>query len=277
MEERQETGDPRSSRRRENTQRVLVAFVGIPIALFCVIRGGLVLLALAGVFALGGLREYNRLAFEPGDGAVRYVTLLGGVAFLVLGYAGQGSTFPLATIGCIAVAGLLEISTGGVTGALGRITRACFGAIYIGLPFAHMPMLRELPEIGVSALLFVLFVTWGTDSAAFFVGRSVGRHKLSRVSPSKSVEGSVGGLLGAMLVGLAFRGGLLMPVWEILALSACTSIAGQLGDLLESLIKRDAGVKDSGRSLPGHGGVLDRIDSLLISIPVAYYLISLLI
>jgi phosphatidate cytidylyltransferase len=126
---------------------------------------------------------------------------------------------------------------------------------------------------GLIYLLFALLVTWANDTMAYFIGSKFGKHKLCpNISPNKSVQGSLGGLAGGMIcvivIALIFKKPLLvMAIMGFLAV-----VAGQLGDLIESVIKRNAGVKDSGNFLPGHGGVLDRFDSLLLVAPVVYYM-----
>jgi phosphatidate cytidylyltransferase len=150
-----------------------------------------------------------------------------------------------------------------------------FGTVYIGFMFAYTLLLRFIP--GGDGLIFTLFtvlVTWANDTAAYFVGINFGKHKLSpRISPKKSVEGSLGGLAGgifaAIIIALAFG----KPIPHLIGLGVLVVIAGQFGDLIESIIKRNAGVKDSGSFMPGHGGVLDRFDSLLMSGPVVYYFV----
>jgi phosphatidate cytidylyltransferase len=131
-------------------------------------------------------------------------------------------------------------------------------------------------------LVFPLVVTWASDIGAFFVGRTVGGRKLiPSVSPGKTVSGAIGGLVASMLVAWAYARWVLVPVaslgftpWGALAFGAAISVAAQVGDLFESLLKREGGVKDSSRIIPGHGGVLDRFDSLIFVLPVAYLLLG---
>jgi phosphatidate cytidylyltransferase len=125
---------------------------------------------------------------------------------------------------------------------------------------------------GAGWLALVVAACWAADTAAYAVGKTLGRHKLCpSISPGKTVEGAVGGLIGAMLLTFLLGQWLGLPTGHALALGALLGVAGQLGDLAESKLKRWAGVKDSGSILPGHGGVLDRFDSLLVNAPLAYY------
>lgn len=151
------------------------------------------------------------------------------------------------------------------------------GALYIGFGGAGLLHLRALPQ-GSFWVLVVLVCIWLTDTFAFFVGSRLRGPKLwPAISPGKTISGAVGGLvggsLGALCTGLLFLPH--EPPGELLIIGVVTSIAGQLGDLVESAYKRMAGVKDSGNLLPGHGGMLDRIDSLLFAAPVAFYLITI--
>ena len=140
---------------------------------------------------------------------------------------------------------------------------------------------------GALLLLLPLLMTWASDIGAYAVGRTVGRHKLiPAVSPGKTVEGAVGGLAAGILVAWAYTHFILHPAVSIdfkraplglLGFGVVLGAAAQVGDLVESLLKRDAGVKDSSRLLPGHGGILDRVDSLLFVLPIAFVLLSVLL
>ena len=146
------------------------------------------------------------------------------------------------------------------------------GLILIALPLTSAIRLYGVGTEGPKLLMFVLVITWIGDTAAYFVGRAIGKHPLAPVlSPKKSWEGSIASILGALLVALVFAKWLIVPLPHLLAMATVGNIAGQAGDLLESAYKRSAGVKDSGSLLPGHGGVLDRIDALILAIPVVWY------
>ncbi|HEY6389329.1 MAG TPA: phosphatidate cytidylyltransferase [Candidatus Acidoferrum sp.] len=146
------------------------------------------------------------------------------------------------------------------------------GLLLVGLPLTYAIRLHASGTDGPRLLMFVLVITWAGDTAAYFVGRAIGKHPLAPVlSPKKSWEGTIASILGALLVAVVFARWLLVPLPHLLAMAAVGNIAGQAGDLLESAYKRSAGVKDSGSLLPGHGGVLDRIDALILAIPVVWY------
>lgn len=144
--------------------------------------------------------------------------------------------------------------------------------ILIAFPLSYTVRLHGLGTQGSLLLLFVLVLTWVGDTSAYFVGRSVGSHALApHLSPKKTWEGTVASFLGSLIVAVIFARFMTVPVPHLLGMAAVGNVAGQVGDLLESAYKRSAGIKDSGSLLPGHGGVLDRIDALILAIPVVWY------
>jgi phosphatidate cytidylyltransferase len=152
------------------------------------------------------------------------------------------------------------------------------GIIYIGWLLSHFVALREL-DSGRDWVLFALFITFASDSAAYFVGSAIGKHYLApNISPKKTWEGTAGGVAGAIGVGLLLVTLLNLPISyiQVIPLSIAVSIFGQLGDLLESLFKRRVGVKDSGKAMPGHGGFLDRMDSVVFAGVFVYYYVLFL-
>jgi phosphatidate cytidylyltransferase len=149
---------------------------------------------------------------------------------------------------------------------------SCSGLILIAFPLSYAIRLHGAGRQGPVLLLFALVITWVGDTAAYFVGRSIGKYKLApHLSPKKTWEGTVASFLGSLIVALIFARFMTVPLRHLLAMAAVGSVAGQVGDLLESAYKRSAGIKDSGSLLPGHGGVLDRIDALILAIPVVWY------
>lgn len=149
---------------------------------------------------------------------------------------------------------------------------ALMSALYVGFGFYFLAQARL---DGLDYLFFIFFIVWATDSGAYFVGRKLGKRKLWPViSPNKTVEGALGGVALGVIVGIIFH--LVSPfsysMPAIIGISLLISVAGQIGDLVESAFKRHYGVKDSGKLLPGHGGVLDRLDSLIFVLPLLYYI-----
>ncbi|HEX2092854.1 MAG TPA: phosphatidate cytidylyltransferase [Longimicrobiaceae bacterium] len=272
----------------ETAKRVAVAAVGIPVAVGAVYLGGFVLGGLvaliAALAALELFRMAERKAARPlavfGAGAAGALVLLA-AAFPEQGPEGAGQAVVMALVVIATVAA--AIWTRGVEGEpllSGAVT--VFGVLYTGGLLAHALFLRHLPATpdpwhGTALVFAPVLLTWSSDTFAYFVGRAMGRRKLiPRVSPGKTVEGSLGALLGTVLVAAAYTQVLArfptyrIGVWEAVLFGTLISIAAQVGDLAESLLKRDAGVKDSGALLPGHGGALDRFDSLLFTLPLAY-------
>lgn len=153
---------------------------------------------------------------------------------------------------------------------------AFFGAIYTCLPWHFAGSLRAQ---SIHWLFFALALNWSGDSVAYYTGRAFGKHRLAPVvSPKKSWEGAAGSIVGSVIFGVLYMGWFqpLVPAWKIVVIAIIANIAGQIGDLAESAMKRGAGVKDSGHILPGHGGLLDRVDSSLFALPVVFALNLLL-
>lgn len=146
------------------------------------------------------------------------------------------------------------------------------GLILVAFPLSYMVRLHGAGTQGPALLLFAMVIIWVGDSAAYFVGRSFGKYKLApHLSPNKTWEGTIASFLGALIVAVVFARFMTVPLLHLLGMAAVGNVAGQVGDLLESAYKRSAGIKDSGSLLPGHGGVLDRIDALILAIPVVWY------
>jgi len=152
------------------------------------------------------------------------------------------------------------------------------GIGYIGILLSHAILLRGLPVTGLQWTLLAILAAWACDTAAYFTGRRLGRSPFfPRISPRKTWEGTIGGWVGAVIVSGTVGYSLELPIWHCLVLGAILALAATAGDLAESMIKRQLNAKDSGIFIPGHGGILDRIDSLLFVFPVAYYYVSLLV
>jgi phosphatidate cytidylyltransferase len=271
----------------ETTQRVAVAAVGIPLALAAVYAGRWVLGALLTLVAVIAALEFARMAARKEGHPIRLLAAGGAAGFILLatlfpagGAAGAG--FAGWTALLVLVAATAAIWTRGVTGQpLLAISTTVFGAIYTGGLLAYGLFLRHLPGLqdpwhGTALLFAPVLLTWVSDTSAYFAGRQWGRRKLiPRVSPGKTVEGSVGALVGSVIAAAYATLLSRFPTYRIslpeaIGFGLLVSVAAQVGDLAESLLKRDAGFKDSGALLPGHGGALDRFDSLLFTLPIAY-------
>jgi phosphatidate cytidylyltransferase len=199
---------------------------------------------------------------------VTAVVLIPLVVWLILGAPLWALIAAMVVVGLFALREVIEIGKNAVVSALG-------GTIYIGGAWLCAFYLHALNP---HWLLFAFLLCWMGDTAAFYVGKNFGRHKLAPiVSPGKTWEGAVGSVVGGVAAGAIYAHYLIpaAPLAIVLTIAALGNIAGQIGDLVESAYKRWGGVKDSGSSLPGHGGWLDRIDSSLLGIPVVYALVRL--
>jgi phosphatidate cytidylyltransferase len=290
----------------ELTRRVVFGVIAAPIAIAIVLYGGAPLAALLAIAAALAAWELFRLARAGGLTPFDDVgILIAGVIPLIVHarflrlYDPDASIGPLslAVVTVLALLGL-AIWARGVSGKpLGAVAVTAFGAAYAGGTLSYGYAIRyhdyafapaALPmggrtftlASGALLLLLPLLLTWASDIGAYVVGRSIGKHKLiPSISPGKTVEGAIGGLLSCMLIAWLYTRFILHPGTHldfrrspggVLCFGALVSIAAQIGDLAESLLKREAGMKDSSHLIPGHGGVLDRLDSLLFVLPVSY-------
>jgi phosphatidate cytidylyltransferase len=251
--------------------RVLVAAVLLPLVLLVIWAGGWWLVALAAVAAVLALHELYGMTRT-----LRPVVLAGyaGTLATLVG-AAWGPEWVLA--GFLSTFGFAFVfrALAGVQPTVVSVSSTVLGAAWIGLGLAHMVLIRELPEHGTLASFTVLLAVFASDTAAYVAGRLVGRHKLApRTSPGKTWEGLAAGTLAAVLVPFfaLYEEGFL-DVAESLVLGAAIAVAAPVGDLFESALKRDAGLKDTGRLLLGHGGMLDRLDALLFAAVASYYLL----
>jgi phosphatidate cytidylyltransferase len=255
--------------------RLVVGAALLPVVLFVVYRGGwwlFVLALVAGLVALHELYAMTR-ALRPlvlGGYAGLVFTLLGaelgGMRWLVAGVVG---TFVFAFL----VFGVSDARPS-FTGAMAT---TLLGVVWVAGGLALLIILRDIPRHGQLAVLTVLLAVWADDSAAYFVGRLLGRHRMApTISPGKTWEGFAAGTLTAVAVcffALYQERHTFLSIWQAVTLGAAVAVAAVLGDLFESAVKRDLGVKDSGRILGGHGGMLDRIDAQLFAVPAAYVVV----
>jgi len=191
------------------------------------------------------------------------------------GFAVPGLLTEPATITFIVLAVLLSHVLAGRELKAGLLDTAvlAFGVFYVAWLLGHLILIRRMAD-GSFLIFFLFLVTWANDTAAYYVGTFLGRHRMApRISPKKTWEGAVGGLVGSVAAALACRAWFLdsLGMADATALGLLAGVAAPLGDLCESVLKRSAGVKDSGGIIPGHGGVLDRVDSLIFTAPVLYY------
>ncbi|MBI1885305.1 MAG: phosphatidate cytidylyltransferase [Chloroflexi bacterium] len=272
-------------------QRVASTLVGVPIILGLIHIGGVgYAVAAAFILAAAALEFYAAVAPSPPDPAVAEATPAAAVAHLLrqrpLGYIGAGAVALLvagaqngldwwtgALVLAVVITFLWLIVEGQVETALHDWLWALGGILYVGFLGSHLILLRHLDN-GRDWLMVAVFGTFIVDTSAYFVGRAIGRQKLApRISPGKTVEGALGGMLAGSLgvVTLNWVTGLRIDVWPVAGLAILLPIAALAGDLGESLVKRGAAVKDASAVVPGHGGFLDRLDSVLFTVPLVYY------
>lgn len=219
------------------------------------------------------LFEYYRIVVSRDRGLLWLGTLLGATAPIIIFLFGlKGfSGYLIFTVFFIFTYCLFIHDP--LVSVISRIGAGVLGIVYIAFSLSHLILLRNL-EQGRMWILFLVFIISANDACAYYAGRGIGRHKLAPVvSPNKTVEGAFGGLIGGVLAALVFQHFFLPQILlkQTVTLAILIGIVSQTSDLFESLIKRSGGVKDSGNILPGHGGALDRIDSLIFPIPFLYY------
>lgn len=254
-------------------KRVLTALITIPPLIGIICFAPLyVLTLLIMVVALASLHEFYRMMRPPVQKGLMFITYLLSVSLfssLIFGDLFYVAILPLFFM--IPLAYIL-FSSGRDNPMKGDgVGLTIVGPFYVCLPLILLVLMARLPQ-GKLWILYLLSVVFAGDTASFYVGRRFGKHGLIHVSPGKTWEGTVGGLLANTAIAGIF-GSLFFPslsLVSIMVLAICIGISGQIGDLVESLFKRRSDLKDSGSLLPGHGGFLDRIDSLLFAIPVLY-------
>jgi phosphatidate cytidylyltransferase len=278
-------------------KRVATAAVLIPFAVGIVLWGSTALLALAvALVTLLALFEYFALGEAIGHRAYRFWTATCALMLtFVQWFAGFAPSFGLPRrltvhreidyffgisptipdvffVFVLGIAVLTLWTKRPLVEALPAAGISASGLILIAFPLSYAISLHGLRLQGPALLLFAMVIIWVGDTAAYFVGRSIGKYKLApHLSPNKTWEGTVASLVGSLIVAVVFARYMTIPLPHLLGMAAVGNVAGQAGDLLESAYKRSAGIKDSGSILPGHGGVLDRIDALILAIPVVWY------
>ena len=266
--------------------RTLTALVGIPVLIGSIWVGFPWLTVLVAVVALIGLREFYRMTLLP----QLHVLLPLGALWTILFIAGGQLTDHWYNYSAHVLLGAGVVLTlpwlllyHGRTGFFSTWVYAVGGPVYVGFLLAHALMLRELDngtDSGRDWLLFAVLVTFANDTGSYFTGVAIGRHPMApSISPKKTWEGAIGGFMWAVGIALALGALLQLSVhlWQQALMGAAIGVLAQLGDLAESRLKRAGGAKDAGSSLPGHGGFLDRLDSLLFTIPLVYYIVAFLL
>lgn len=248
-------------------KRVLTAAIAIPVVVLITLFSPDWLFAVVvSVVSALGVEEFLALADKKGIGRPgRWFLVCPGL--VVLSFLGGASLTLAALMFAVLTLMTAAIYTDPLDAGLGKVGMGLGSLVYCSLTLGFLVLMpREL-------IIVLLCVIWAGDTAAYYCGSAFGRHLLApKVSPKKTVEGAIAGLIASMAAGVLVGTWLLGEPWlPLLGVSAAAAIAGQVGDLAESVLKRSAGVKDSSSILPGHGGILDRLDSLFFAVPVFYW------
>jgi len=257
--------------------RWITGLAALPLLIFLVIRGGLAFYCLVAVVSLTALWEFFRIVFSGTDRSLRhpvpFASFILTPVILLAAYAGSLQTATaLLSMNLLAAALILIVRFKSDRSASELFFFQVTGVVYIALPLSMLVLIRGETD-GIAWIFLILAIVFAGDTCAYHVGSRYGAHKLCpSVSPGKTLEGALGGLTGNLIAGALVKGFFLpsLPWIESLAFFVIAGMAGQAGDLFESLLKRQGNIKDSGAILPGHGGILDRIDALLFAAPVAY-------
>ena len=273
--------------------RILTAAALIPIVVALIwFAPPWVLAAAAALVSIIALREFFYLADRQGTAGFKKWTIacsaglfyaqyslglvetrnLNGAILVING--GEGRTLSLEAVLLIFIFGMVAIglfTRRSLQEILPAVSASSAGLLFVVYPFSYLVRLNEINSDGRRLVLFTLCLVWAGDMLAYFVGKSLGRVPMARaLSPKKTWEGALGNLFGSLLVAVAFARWLQVDVGSLMLVAALGNMAGQAGDLIESAFKRGASVKDSGSLLPGHGGMYDRIDSLILAAPVVW-------
>lgn len=260
-----------AGQRTEVVARVMTGVIGIPAVLALILRGGPVFLGVLAAGALTMLWEYRRLVAAGGNAPSLALLWAAGLGAGLLVLRGGEDAAIAWVFGVLLVELAVGLREAPEKSLLRRGGALVLGALYIGVPVGVMGRLwLQSPWLLIAGFALI----WADDILAYVVGVNFGRRRLApRLSPKKSVEGAIGGLVGAVAVAAAVSPWLGLGRGAAAGVGLAVAVAAQVGDLVESALKREAGLKDSGRLLPGHGGLLDRFDSSLFALPVLYVLI----
>jgi phosphatidate cytidylyltransferase len=263
--------------------RIVTAALGIPLVFLCIYLGGVLFTAMMFIISILSVHEYLLIIKKYKPSLVMSLIMASGFFLFLCFYkiccncgCGYMDKSSISALFMLLILFLVEVFKGDARFSIERIATSFLGAFFIPLAFAHMFYIRDLNG-GMELIFFIFIEVWTLDTAAYAFGYMFGKHKLAEgVSPKKTIEGAIAGIIFGILAAIAcrylFMKGILTLCQTIL-LGLVISILGQFSDLAESLIKRDGNVKDSGRIIPGHGGVFDRFDSYLFAAPAVYYML----
>ena len=257
--------------------RALIGIVGAVLAIIVVYTGGIPLLIALILLSILGLHEFYRMAkaWKPN----LLAGYAGAVVTLVGTYMDRQGGLLWGLLVLFTLTFILHAIRGLKAEMVAEMAVTFFGSFSVGAGFAHVILLREFPSIGVGLIIVVLLATWTSDTVAYAVGHYLGHRPISPViSPKKTLEGTLAGFIGTIIVVLIAGKSLgWMGSGQFFVLGLTIAVAAPVGDLFESYIKRASHVKDAGTIIPGHGGILDRFDSLLFAGVASFYVVSLLV
>lgn len=264
-------------------KRILSGVIGLPIVALILIFGNIYVIDVVfSIVAIIAIHEYFN-SFKENCKPVKWLGYLSCIliAFIHVIPSEYWLTTLALSIAIIIATLFIQIVVTNMKTTIKDIMVTFFGICYITFFLIFIPLLHGM-ENGKYLIWFILIAAWGTDTCAYFVGSKFGKHKFSKISPKKSIEGCIGGTIGSVIIALIYTfainklAGLDISYIYIALIGALLSILSQIGDLSASSIKRTVGIKDFGNLIPGHGGMLDRIDSIIFIAPFAYFLISLI-
>ena len=268
----------------ENFKRITSSLLGLPMVIVVLLFGNKYVIDVAlAVVALISLHEYYN-SFSKNYKPIQWLGYLLAICISFIHLVPTDMLFKIISLGIPFIVAILfiELILRNLKISIVDIAISLFGIFYIVLFTMFVPLIAGL-EHGKVLIWYVLTASWGTDIFAYIVGRKIGKHKFSKISPKKSIEGCIAGTLGAVLLSLIytfcinkFMGFLIAPYLHIVIASIVLSVIGQFGDFAASSVKRFNEIKDFSNLIPGHGGLLDRIDSLIFIAPFAYILLTIL-
>lgn len=268
----------------ENFKRITSSLLGLPMVIVVLLFGNKYVIDVAlAVVALISLHEYYN-SFSKNYKPIQWLGYLLAICISFIHLVPTDMLFKIISLGIPFIVAILfiELILRNLKISIVDIAISLFGIFYIVLFTMFVPLIAGL-EHGKVLIWYVLTASWGTDIFAYIVGRKIGKHKFSKISPKKSIEGCIAGTIGAVILSLIytfcinkFMGFLIAPYLHIVIASIVLSVIGQFGDFAASSVKRFNEIKDFSNLIPGHGGLLDRIDSLIFIAPFAYILLTIL-
>lgn len=258
-------------------KRTLSALIGAPLFLGLTYLGGPYISFLVAVLTLLALWEFMKIGEHIGTHTWSKQTTVVTIVWLINLFVGSREWMFSVFVFALLLA-LGRLALGYPKTSLTEVTFNLLAFLYSVVLLSHLYLLRQLSG-GLELTFLTIFLVWATDTGAYLIGRRFGRHLLApQVSPKKTIEGSLGGIAFSIMVAIIYwrlHGEILLVTYLLMAI--IVGVSAQIGDLFESALKRSAGVKDSGTLIPGHGGILDRFDSLIFAIPLVYYGVTLIV